>query len=193
MTDIGTFAGIGLALYAAHHAGDYWVQTDRQAAKKGCAGHEGRLACLAHVATYTLTQAVFAIGTLLVTGTKVNPFALFAALLFSAVTHYAADRREFGIMFRLARMIPGKENFLRLGVPRADIRIDRMTDCSTCEGKGTSTDVETNGKCWDCYGEGKIFGDRVGDNPSLGTGGWALDQSWHIVLGVFVPALIACI
>lgn len=28
------------------------------------------------------------------------------------------------------------------------------------------------------------------DNPSLGTGAWALDQSWHIFWGVFVAALV---
>jgi hypothetical protein len=28
------------------------------------------------------------------------------------------------------------------------------------------------------------------DNPSLGTGVWALDQAWHILFGVFVPALV---
>ncbi|QIN94057.1 hypothetical protein PP459_gp176 [Streptomyces phage Wakanda] len=26
--------------------------------------------------------------------------------------------------------------------------------CSTCEGTGVSGDIETNGKCWDCYGTG---------------------------------------
>lgn len=28
------------------------------------------------------------------------------------------------------------------------------------------------------------------DSGSLGTGAWALDQSWHLFFGVFVPALI---
>lgn len=28
------------------------------------------------------------------------------------------------------------------------------------------------------------------DNPSLGTGAWALDQSWHLAFSVFVPALV---
>jgi len=28
------------------------------------------------------------------------------------------------------------------------------------------------------------------DSGSLGTGAWALDQSWHLFFGVFIPALI---
>lgn len=26
--------------------------------------------------------------------------------------------------------------------------------CSSCRGTGTSRDIETNGRCWDCYGTG---------------------------------------
>lgn len=26
--------------------------------------------------------------------------------------------------------------------------------CHTCDGKGTSNDPQTSGKCWDCYGTG---------------------------------------
>lgn len=194
MSDPGTFAAIGLALYAAHHVGDYWVQTDSQAAEKGCAGDVGRLACAQHVLTYTLTQAAFVLLTVAVTGADVNVFAGMAALAFSAVTHYAADRREFGIMFRLARLIPGKANFLRLGVPRGDLTVEAWSDCPTCEGSGADGSApETNGRCWDCRGGGKLPTKEAIDVPSLGTGGWALDQSWHIALGVFVPALIACI
>ena len=51
-----TFAAIAITLYVAHHVGDYWIQTDHQACHKGAGGAEGRIACLKHVATYTLTQ-----------------------------------------------------------------------------------------------------------------------------------------
>lgn len=193
MTDIGTFAGIGLALYTAHHVGDYWIQTDHQAACKGKKGMEGRVQCLAHVLTYTITQALFVFALLAVTGAPVNIYAVIAGLAVSGVTHYAADRREFGIMFRLARLLPGKENFLRLGVPRHGVRLDVFGPCPTCSGTGTAWDESTGGRCSDCYGGGELPGGTVGDNPSLGTGAWALDQSWHIAFGVFVPALIACI
>jgi len=28
--------------------------------------------------------------------------------------------------------------------------------CSTCCGTGNSQDIETNGRCWDCYGTGHL-------------------------------------
>jgi hypothetical protein len=147
----GILTGVGgLALYAGHHVGDYWVQTDHQAAHKGAKGQEGILACAMHVATYTLTQAAFLALAAWTTGLRWNLWAFLGALAVSAITHYLADRREYGIMFRLARLLPGKDRFLTLGVPRPGRE----------------------------------------DNPSLGTGAWALDQSWHIFWGVFVAALV---
>jgi hypothetical protein len=84
------------------------------------------------------------------------------ALLVSGVTHYMADRREHGLMFKLARALPGKAQFLELGVPRYVFVADN---------------------------EDADIGHRI-DNPTLGTGAWALDQSWHLFWGVFVAALI---
>jgi hypothetical protein len=138
-----------MALYAGHHVGDYWVQTHHQAIHKAREGGEGRWACLKHVATYAATQAAFLGITATTTGERIRPGRLALALAVSAATHYAADRGEHGLMFRAARALPGKENFLKLGVPRSSA-----------------------------------------DNPVLGTGAWALDQAWHVALGVFVPALI---
>ena len=157
----------GLALYAGHHAGDYWVQTDEQARCKGNAGMEGIKACAMHVATYTLTQAAFLGVAFWATGLRWDLLALLVALSVSAITHYLADRREYGIMFRLARMLPGKARFLMLGVPRAYMIYAQSTEASPTP-----------------------HGPIPLDNPSLGTGAWALDQSWHIVFGVFIPALI---
>jgi hypothetical protein len=151
MADIGAFAGIAVALYAAHHVGDYWVQTDHQAQHKGKPGEIGRSACVRHCVSYVFTQAFFMVAVMLCTDVVVSPYGWFGSLFISGVTHYLADRREYGIMFRFARMLPGKAKFLVLGVPR--------------QGRD--------------------------DNPSLGTGGWALDQSWHIFWGVFVAALVA--
>jgi hypothetical protein len=186
-------ASTGLALYAGHHLGDYWVQTDHDAACKGKVGWEGRLACLRHVASYTATQAVclallaWVIGGLPLLGSAV-------ALGISAGTHYLADRREFGIMFRMARLIPGKANFLKLGAPRPALRVELWEPCPSCGGSGTggaAADESTSGKCWDCRAGGLLPGHvMITDNPSLGTGAWALDQAWHIALGVFLPALI---
>jgi hypothetical protein len=66
------FAAAFAALAASHQVADYWVQTPGQAQEKGLSGGKGRKACLAHVATYTATQAGF---------------------LAIAATHYLADRR----------------------------------------------------------------------------------------------------
>lgn len=144
------FATAFAALYAGHHVGDYWIQTDHQAGCKGKPGRAGRLACLMHVATYTLTQALCLLLAYGVTGQAWSMRGYLLALLVSAATHYAADRREYGLMFWIARKL-GKGGFMRLGVPR---------------------------------------GGHYDDNPSLGTGAWALDQSWHLFWGVFVAALI---
>jgi hypothetical protein len=145
------FAGIAITLYIGHHIGDYWVQSDHDAAHKGKAGPEGVYACLRHVFSYVITQGVCVLLLSLATGEFIAPWLYAVSLIVSGVFHYAADRREFGIMFRLARLIPGKAKFLTLGVPR---------------------------------------GGHYDDNPSLGTGAWALDQSWHIATSVFLPALI---
>lgn len=192
------FSGIAIALYVGHHIGDYWVQRDADAACKGKAGREGVRACLNHVASYVLTQYVCAMLVLAVTepdGFVPIMFGLLLAMVVSGVFHYAADRREYGIMFRLARMVPGKAKFLTLGVPRAGVSIELWDDCETCDGRGTggaASGPETNGRCADCRGGGKLP-HTVGDNPSLGTGAWALDQSWHIATSVFLPALIVAL
>lgn len=190
MEATAVFAATFAALYAGHHVGDYWVQTDHQARHKGDAGEQGVLACFVHVASYTLTQVVFLGLTCLATGLRIPSWVTLAALAASALTHYAADRREHGLMFKLARLLPGKADFLRLGVPRPGVHLETWVTCDACEGDGTAPDESTGGRCWDCKGGGRVLGGRVGDNPSLGTGAWALDQSWHIALGVFVPALI---
>lgn len=151
---------IGLALYVGHHVGDYWVQTDHQAKHKGDAGGPGALACGTHVATYILTQAACLALTLLV-GVRFSLLGAVVALAVSAGTHYLADRRERGIMFWLARRLPGKAAFLDLGKPRlAWTRVDEAGQVVPL------------------------------DNPTLGTGVWALDQAWHIFWGVFVATLV---
>lgn len=158
-----TFAAAAIALYAAHHVGDYWVQTHHQSMHKGDAGGEGIAQCLLHVLSYTVTQAAFLAAVILVTGLDANPVQVLLALAISGVTHYAADRREYGLMFKLARRMPWKADFLKLGVPRTG---------------------------WIWAEDGKTTVAPRDDNPSLGTGAWALDQSWHIFWGVFVAALV---
>ncbi len=157
----------GLALYAGHHVGDYWVQTDTQARLKGAAGWVGRRACAEHVLTYVGTQA----ACLWLAAAVLDPFeggsvpATLAALAVSGVTHWLADRREHGAVWWLARLLPWKRPFLTLGDVRPGV-----------------VQVE----CTDSMALQRVMLDR----PVLGTGAWALDQSWHLFFGVFVPALI---
>lgn len=161
----GDFAAIAITLYAAHHVGDYWVQRDEDAKHKGDAGANGRLHCLHHVLTYLATQTAGLIVIALALGIHFSWFGISLGLIVSGVTHYTADRREHGLMFWLARRLPGKANFLRLGVPRAGA----VAAISVTTDAGQSVPL---------------------DNPSLGTGAWALDQAWHIFFGVFVAALL---
>ncbi len=120
---------------------------------------------LLHVFSYTATQSVMlgAAGTVLgLPWPGLGPVT--AGLAISAVTHYLADRREHGLMFWLARRLPGKAAFLKLGVPRQGVMVT----------------------AWQS-GQRR---DDLPDNPSLGTGAWALNQSWHLFWGVFVAALV---
>lgn len=160
----GNFAAVAITLYAAHHVGDYWVQRDEDAQHKGDAGARGRLHCLFHVCSYLMTQNVMLVAAMFLLDVKVSPLGGLAALTVSGVTHYMADRREHGLMFKLARLLPSTKELLQLGRPR-QLRVDaRWID--------------------DSY-------DAVLDNPQLATGAWALDQAWHIFWGVFVAALLA--
>lgn len=40
---------------------------------------------------------------------------------------------------------------------------------------------------------GRPRGGHYDDNPQLATGAWALDQTWHRLFGVFIPALVLAI
>lgn len=185
------FLMTAVTFYLMHHPGDYWVQTDHQAAHKGDAGWPGRLACLRHVGTYVATQAVGLVVVAWATDWDLPVGATLAALGVSGVTHYLADRRDHGLMCWLAHRVPGKTRFLKLGIPRPARTVELWGPCSTCEGRGTSYDESTGGKCWDCRGGGQLPGSlELTDNPSLGTGSWALDQPWHILLGCLVPGII---
>jgi hypothetical protein len=166
INEAGTFAAVAVALYAAHHVGDYWVQTDHQARHKGDAGADGALQCLLHVISYLMTQTLFLLAAGLVLGPEVSGLGLIVGLLTSGVTHYMADRREHGLMFWLARRLSGKAAFVELGRPRLYEIFARPLD------------------------GGEARGPLPLDNPQLATGAWALDQSWHIFWGVFVAALL---
>jgi hypothetical protein len=160
------FAIAFIALYVGHHVGDYWVQTDHQALHKGDAGGEGVYHCAMHVLTYLLTQlTILAIAIWSTNGWSRDTawWQLPLALLISGLTHYTADRREYGLMFRLARRLPSTKGLLTLGTSRREVYVADADDPRI---------------------------QHAIDVPTLGTGAWALDQSWHLALGVFLPALI---
>ncbi|BCJ59742.1 DUF3307 domain-containing protein [Micromonospora endophytica] len=139
------FAAVFVALYVAHQVGDHWVQTQHQADCKGQPGWPGRLACAAHVATYTGTGLLAMVFLIAGTGLRLDPSGVAVGLGISAVTHYIADRRT---PLRWLADQTGSARFYRLGTPRP--------------GRD--------------------------DNPSLGTGAYALDQSWHVGW-LFIAAL----
>lgn len=108
------------ALLAAHQAGDYWVQTQAQAARKGLPGWPGRLACARHVTAMTACKAA-ALAALHASGRRVSPRRAAAALAADAASHYLADRRT--PLASLAEWLgatvsPGKDQFWALGTPR---------------------------------------------------------------------------
>lgn len=140
------FAAYFVTLYAAHHIGDYWVQSDWQARTKGRPGAEGRIACLNHVLGYLMTQVTLLAVVGIALGLEAPSWTRWwVALTISGVTHYVIDRRRpLELLARLIDQVSGKLSFYRLGQ----------------------------------------------DSGALGTGAWALDQSLHILLSVFVPALI---
>lgn len=140
------FAAVFAALYAAHQVADHWVQSQHQADDKGRPGWRGRLACAAHVTTYTLTAALTLALLMAVTRLRIDGPHLTAGLLISAVTHYVADRRT---PLRWLAALTGHAAFYALGTPRPGRE----------------------------------------DNPSLGTGAYALDQSFHVFF-LFVTALV---
>jgi hypothetical protein len=146
MSAPAVFAAVFVALFVAHQVADHWVQTQHQADCKGRPGWPGRIACAAHVATYTAT-ALLALAALRHTlDVPLSPGRVAAGLAVSAVTHYIADRRT--PLRRLAELT-GSARFYALGTCRDD-----------CD-----------------------------DKPCLGTGAYALDQSFHYLF-LFVAALV---
>lgn len=115
------FAAAYALLRMAADLGDHWIQSDHQAVTKGQHDHNegqtsraGRIACTAHVATYTATQAAVLYAGSRVLGLRLNPCRVAAALALSAGTHWWADRR---IHLKAIADATGKGNFYTLGGP----------------------------------------------------------------------------
>ncbi|HEY3481072.1 MAG TPA: hypothetical protein VGL02_19435 [Streptomyces sp.] len=114
------FGVVSAVRSAAHQLADYWVQTDHQAVTKGKPGAEGGMAALAHVASYSLVSAAAVAGANRLFGLGLSVRGQVLGELISATSHYAADRREHGLLFPLARRL-GKGDFLeRGGAPLLD-------------------------------------------------------------------------
>lgn len=87
------FAAVLLALLAAHHVGDHWVQTDTQAQGKGERSAAGVRHCAAHVVSYTVCTALASGLAWWALDLPVTWAGFAAAQVLSATTHYWADRR----------------------------------------------------------------------------------------------------
>lgn len=111
---LGRFGGVYAALDAGLEVADMWVQTGNQASNKGEKGWKGRRACVAHVATLTVTQGVFLGLACAATGQRLNVRRTAAGLALNAVSHYVADRRT-PLADKLAWA--GKDEFYSLGQP----------------------------------------------------------------------------
>lgn len=89
---LATFVVVWIALMAAHHVADYWVQTEWQAVAKIEPGWAGSRACALHVLGVIATSWLFV--TIAVTTIGIGArWSLLYSLVVIAVTHYWADRR----------------------------------------------------------------------------------------------------
>lgn len=152
------FAVTFAALFAAHQFGDHWVQRHGEALAKGAVGRPGRSACLSHVGALTATKAGFLALAMLATGIRPTGYAISAAVVLDAASHYWADRAA----------AHGSKG-------RTKVTLEALAD--------------RMGKT-EFWNLGKSAVDATGrPAPSLGTGAYALDQSFHVAM-LFVAALI---
>lgn len=111
-TALAVFAAVFCTLLAAHTFGDIWVQTHRQACGKGAPGKAGRIWCIRHVASLTITKLVALAALIGATGLDIAPGYLAVGLLVDAGSHYWADRRS--TLQALAERL-GKGEFYQVG------------------------------------------------------------------------------
>jgi hypothetical protein len=120
-TRAARFAASYALLRMAADLGDHWIQSDHQAVTKGQhdenegqSSRAGRIACTAHVASYTATQAVVLLAGARALGLHLKPSRVVTALALSAGTHWWADRR---VHLKAVAEATGKGNFYNLGGP----------------------------------------------------------------------------
>ncbi|UDM05573.1 transcriptional regulator [Streptomyces longhuiensis] len=120
-TRAARFAASYALLRMAADLGDHWIQSDHQAVTKGQhdenegqSSRAGRIACTAHVASYTATQGVVLLAGARALGLHLKPSRVVTALALSAGTHWWADRR---VHLKAVAEATGKGNFYNLGGP----------------------------------------------------------------------------
>lgn len=174
-TPAATFTAVFVALLVAHHLADHWIQTGADAARKGDHDRAGQWACARHVTTYTLTTTLLTLAVVHLLDLPATGWGIAAGQAWSAVTHYAIDRR-----WTLARLAAwaGKTDFHRLGQPRRlEVHAIHVT-----------TEVNAGGQHH--HAEETV---RVPlDNPVLGTGAYSLDQSLHFGQ-LFIASLLTAL
>jgi len=89
---LAIYAAVQSAHLAVHPFGDFILQTDRQARRKG--DEDGQLACLAHVGSYSVAQLLVSLAVTRGLGVKVSLRALLVGAAVNATTHYVVDRRK---------------------------------------------------------------------------------------------------
>ena len=101
MNTASRFAAIATTLTAAHHVGDFLLQTDHQAACKPasedrtvvCSEGESWRALAGHIASYHAAQVAGLLIANRALGLKLRPGRVAAGVAISAATHAVIDRR----------------------------------------------------------------------------------------------------
>jgi hypothetical protein len=114
MNAAARFGAVSAVRAAAHQLADFWIQRPQHAVAKGEPGAAGVVACAWHVLSYSLTSAAAVAVANKLFGLGLSVRGQLLGELISAVTHYAADRREHGVLYPLADRL-GKGDYLRNG------------------------------------------------------------------------------
>ncbi|MER7115459.1 hypothetical protein ABT332_13300 [Saccharomonospora azurea] len=174
---------------AGHEIGDYLVALDLDARRKqGWAFpkrpawpgdnrtpcqrvRDGQISLTRHVLTYALAQAATRWTVYRMVSIRPPAWVVLLSCLVEAVSHGVIDH---GLMLDRFAKATGKDGFARLGAPRhvkGIVEIGMVThDVVTVE-----TDEHGN-TLYDENGEPRTVSH---DNPTLGTGRWAMDQALH--------------
>ncbi|MER6610243.1 DUF3307 domain-containing protein [Streptomyces sp. NPDC000927] len=88
------FGSIFVLLYVAHYIGDYIMQNDWMAGKKGDKTRQGYLANLSHASIHVVISAAFlSLGDAYLHLSGVTPLSTVAAVAWIGCTHAFIDRR----------------------------------------------------------------------------------------------------